>query len=107
VFKAGSEHTVEDERFDLELQIFHLIHAEDEDETAVDGEEEADAGGGGHRRLARHRRNLATGQSYKEQVEFHGFYESSVALLFSLEHYTHVSDLIIEEFDHFFDGLSF
>lgn len=57
--KAASEHTINDIRFDMELQIFHKPRPEKEEkEEKKDGENGEGGDSDGNRRLLKGKRNL-------------------------------------------------
>lgn len=108
VMHAGSEHTVDGKRYDFELQIFHTVHVNTEEENGgYDGD-------GGHRR-----RNLAAAKASKggeaatgahiandKMIREGGYFESAVSILFSVEdYYKGVTKEEKDLFNEFFDDL--
>lgn len=81
---AGSEHTIDGKRHDFELQIYHTVHPNTEEEGG--GAAGEDSGDGGHRRLAGAAK-AEGGHGPKEVIREGGYYESAIAVIFSIDEY--------------------
>mmetsp|Transcript_2091 Transcript_2091/g.3145 ORF Transcript_2091/g.3145 Transcript_2091/m.3145 type:complete len:226 (+) Transcript_2091:904-1581(+) len=113
IFHHGSEHTIDGERFDLEMQIIHTEHIDQVVST------DDDLFGGTHRVLREvdeqpfdKRRNLAaaaaTSSSDSEVVEDIPFKYAIVSILFSIDNFSeNIDSQVLQEFETFFEELDF
>ena len=100
---AGSEHTIDGKRYDLELQIYHTVHPEVEE--AQGGAAGEDSGAGGHRRLAGAAKAEGGGHGPKEIIRQNGYFESAISILFSIDEYDEASEKEYELFEQFFNDI--
>ena len=115
VMRAASEHTINDVRYDLELQVYHKASIEEIEKAVVSADDDEEAGkeevkdeeGGSRRRLAEEAKAEAAGSdgtSGTGKVEDkNGFKHGAVAILFSVSDYSDGATKAL--FEPFFDSL--
>ena len=118
MLKKGSEHTINDVRYDLELQIFHVAHPEEEEL----GEGEGEASEATHRRMAANEEDTGHTGATDESEDAHGsvideddplyqiqkhaeFDYAAISVLFSVTDADEIPDEVNSSVEKFFNDL--